>query len=54
MELKDILSTDDKLRIIQELVPGKQITLHTLSQVPTLFYTRSLDLIPKLTSEEVQ
>ncbi len=23
MELKDILSTDDKLRIIQELVPGK-------------------------------
>ena len=27
MELKDILSTDDKLRIIQELVPGKQITL---------------------------
>ena len=54
MELKDILSTDDKLRIIQELVPGKQITMHTLSQVPTLFYTRSLDLIPKLTSEEVQ
>lgn len=54
MELKDILSTDDKLRIIQELVPGKQITLAHVSQVPTLFYTRSSDLIPKLTSEEVQ
>ena len=49
MELKDILSTDDKLRIIQELVPG-----NTLLQVLTLFYIRNLDLIPKLTSEEVQ
>ena len=54
MELKDILSTDDKLRIIQELVPGNKLPLHTLSQVLTLFYIRSLDLIPKLTSEEVQ
>ena len=54
MELKDILSTDDKLRIIQELVPGNKLPLHTLLQVLTLFYIRNLDLIPKLTSEEVQ
>ena len=54
MELKDILSTDDKLRIIQELVPGKQITLAHVIASPDPIFIRNLDLIPKLTSEEVQ
>ena len=42
MELKDILSTDDKLRIIQELVPGKQITLaHVIASPDPILYTMS-------------
>ena len=41
MELKDILSTDDKLRIIQELVPGKQITLaHVIASPDPILYTK--------------
>lgn len=38
MELKDILSTDDKLRIIQELVPGKQITLAHVIASPDPYF----------------
>ena len=41
VELKDILSTDDKLRIIQELVPGKQITLaHVIASPDPILYTK--------------
>ena len=45
MELKDILSTDDKLRIIQELVPGKQITLAHV--IDPILYTK-LGLNPEI------
>ena len=48
VELKDILSTDDKLRIIQELVPGKQITLaHVLARPDPILYTK-LGLNPEI------
>ena len=48
VELKDILSTDDKLRIIQELVPGKQITLaHVLASPDPILYTK-LGLNPEI------
>ena len=48
MELKDILSTDDKLRIIQELVPGKQITLaHVIASPDPILYTK-LGLNPEI------
>ena len=41
VELKEILSTDDKLRIIQELVPGKQITLaHVIASPDPILYTK--------------
>ena len=41
MELKDIISTDEKLRIIQELVPGKQITLaHVIASPDPVLYTK--------------
>ena len=39
MELKDILSENDKLRIIQELVPVKQITLeHVIACTDPVLY----------------
>ena len=48
VELKDILSTDDKLRIIQELVPGKQITLaHVIASPDPILYTK-LGLNPEI------
>ena len=48
MELKDILSTGDKLRIIQELVPGKQITLaHVIASPDPILYTK-LGLNPEI------
>lgn len=48
MELKDILSTDEKLRIIQELVPGKQITLsHVIASPDPILYTK-LGLNPEI------
>ena len=41
VELKDILSENDKLRIIQELVPGKQITLaHVIASPDPILYTK--------------
>ncbi len=48
MELKDILSSQDKLRIIQELVPGKQITLlHVIASPDPVLYTK-LGLNPEI------
>ncbi len=41
MDINDILSSDDKLRIIQELVPGKQITLlHVIASPDPILYTK--------------
>ena len=49
MELKDILSTDDKLRIIQELVPGKQITLaHVIASPDPILYSNQVRPIEML------
>ncbi|MCI8404898.1 MAG: BMC domain-containing protein [Clostridia bacterium] len=48
MELKDILSENDKLRIIQELVPGKQITLaHVIASPDPVLY-KKLGLDPEM------
>lgn len=48
MELKDIISTEEKLRIIQELVPGKQITLaHVIASPDPILYTK-LGLNPEV------
>ena len=48
MELKDIISTEEKLRIIQELVPGKQITLaHIIASPDPILYTK-LGLNPEI------
>lgn len=48
MELKDILSEDDKLRIIQELVPGKQISLaHVIASPDPILY-KKLGLNPEI------
>lgn len=48
MELKDLISTDEKLRIIQELVPGKQITLsHVIASPDPVLYVK-LGLNPEI------
>ena len=45
MDLSGIVNTDDKMRIIQELVPGKQITLAHIIANPDkiLYYKLGLD-----------
>ena len=46
MRLEDIVSADEKLRIVQELVPGKQITLaHVIANPDPIMY-RKLGLNP--------
>lgn len=49
MEFKDLLnSSEDRLRIIQELVPGKQITLaHVIASPDPILYQK-LGLNPEL------
>ena len=49
MELKDLISDpSDRLRIIQELVPGKQITLaHVIASPDPILYNK-LGLNPEL------
>lgn len=48
MSIADRLSTEDKLRIIQELVPGKQITLaHTIASPDPILYEK-LGLDPEI------
>ena len=47
MDLKDIAESNGKLRIVQELVPGKQITLcHIIANPDEVLYTK-LGLDPK-------
>ena len=52
MNINDIISKDtDKLRIIQELVPGKQITLaHVIANPDKILY-RKLGLDPNIESK---
>ena len=46
MDLKDIAESNGKLRIVQELVPGKQITLaHVIANPDPIMY-RKLGLNP--------
>ncbi len=46
MQFKDVLSNDEKLRIVQELVPGKQVTLaHVIANPDPIMY-RKLGLNP--------
>ena len=41
MDFTKLLSNDDKVRIIQELVPGKQITLaHVIANPDPVLYTK--------------
>ncbi len=41
MDINDILANRDKTRIIQELVPGKQITLaHVIASPDPILYTK--------------
>ena len=47
-ELNDILSGDGKVRIIQELVPGKQITIAHIIANPDEILYRKLGLDPAL------
>lgn len=48
MDIKDILSDNDKLRIIQELVPGKQITLAHIIASPDPILYKKLGLNPEI------
>lgn len=49
MDIKDILSnSDERLRIIQELVPGKQITLAHIIASPDPILYQKLGLNPEL------
>ena len=46
MDFRDIAESDGKLRIVQELVPGKQITLaHVIANPDAIMY-RKLGLTP--------
>ncbi len=48
MDLKDLAESDGKLRIVQELVPGKQITLaHVIANPDPVLY-RKLGLNPSV------
>ena len=48
MDIKDIINDTDKLRIIQELVPGKQITLaHVIANPDPVMYQK-LGLNPEI------
>ncbi len=48
MDFTKLLSNEDKVRIIQELVPGKQITLAHIIANPDKILFRKLGLDPKL------
>ena len=48
MQFKDMIETGEKLRIVQELVPGKQITLaHVIANPDPIMY-RKLGLNPAI------
>ena len=41
MDLKDLTTNNEKLRIVQELVPGKQITLaHVIANPDQILYRK--------------
>lgn len=46
MDLQDMMKKDDKLRIIQEIVPGKQVTLAHIIAGPDEIIYRKLGLDP--------
>jgi ethanolamine utilization protein EutS len=48
MDFKDLLSNEDKVRIIQELVPGKQITLAHIIANPDPVIYKKLGLNPEI------
>lgn len=48
MDLTNVLSQDDKLRIIQEIVPGKQITLAHIIAGPDEILYKKLGLNPSM------
>ena len=46
MQIKDVFQSEEKLRIVQELVPGKQVTLaHVIANPDPIMY-RKLGLNP--------
>ena len=48
MNIQDILTNDNKMRIIQEIVPGKQITIaHVIANPDTILY-KKLGLNPEV------
>ncbi|WFR55160.1 BMC domain-containing protein [Anaerocolumna sp. AGMB13025] len=48
MNIQDILTNDNKMRIIQEIVPGKQITIaHVIANPDTVLY-KKLGLNPEV------
>lgn len=48
MELESLLQREDKMRIVQELVPGKQVTLaHVIANPDQILY-KKLGLNPEL------
>lgn len=48
MNIQDILTNEDKMRIIQEIVPGKQITIaHVIANPDTVLY-KKLGLNPEM------
>ena len=48
LEPKDILSLQDKMRIVQELVPGKQITIAHIIANPDKILYKKLGLDPAI------
>ena len=53
-DIFDVLKNDGKARIIQELVPGKQITLAHIIANPDNIYIKSWDLTLRLTMPALQ
>jgi ethanolamine utilization protein EutS len=51
MDLVNVLSQEDKLRIIQEIVPGKQITLAHIIAGPDEIIYKKLGLNPSIDYE---
>jgi ethanolamine utilization protein EutS len=48
MQFKDVFQSEEKLRIVQELVPGKQVTLaHVIANPDPIMY-RKLGLNPQV------
>ena len=48
LNIQDILTNDNKMRIIQEIVPGKQITIaHVIANPDTILY-KKLGLNPEV------